>query len=388
MFVESPTPFGAISWLERGAYMRVAVIGCGVVGAAIAYELSQEQGLDVLVLDQHPPAQGATGAALGVLMGVISHKVKGRTWQLRQTSMQRYETLIPELEEQTGQEIPFNRQGILSLCFSPDDLPKWEKLVGIRRTQGWRLEIWTPQQAVTECPYLNIEHVSAAIYSPHDRQVAPSALTLALVAAAQQNGAVFQFDRQVTGFEVKSAGNGLQACQTLKVSKETIPVDWVVISAGLGSTGLTASVESPVDIRPVLGQALQLQLAAPLGNPDFQPVVNGADIHLVPLGQGGYWIGATVEFPAETGMENLTDLNPDPQQMKALLRGAIGYCPALENAAVVKHWSGLRPRPQGQPAPVINPLAGYSNILLAAGHYRNGVLLAPATAQAVRAAIT
>ena len=368
--------------------MRVAVIGCGVVGAAIAYELSQEGGLDVLVLDRRPPAQGATGAALGVLMGVISHKVKGRAWRLRQASMQRYETLIPELEERTGQGILFNRQGILSLCFSPDELPKWEKLVGIRHTQGWRLEIWTPQQALAECPYLNIEQVAAAIYSPQDRQVDPTALTLALVAAAQQNGASFQFDCQVTGFNAKSNGSGLHHCQTLNTSTGSIPVDWVVISAGLGSTALTASVESPVEIGPVLGQALQLQLDAPLGNLDFQPVVNGSDIHLVPLGQGRYWIGATVEFPAETAGKNLADLKPDYARLAALLKGAVAYCPALENAAVVKQWSGLRPRPQGQPAPIISPLAGYSNVLLATGHYRNGVLLAPATAQAVKAAIT
>ena len=368
--------------------MRVAVIGCGVVGAAIAYELSQVSGLDVIVLDQRPPAQGATRAALGVLMGVISHKVKGRNWRLRQASMQRYETLIPELEERTARVIPFNRQGILSLCFTLDELPKWEKLVGIRRTQGWLLEIWTPQQAEAHCPHLNIEQVTAAIYSPQDRQVDPTALTLALVSAAQQNGVAFQFDSQVIGFESKSDQSILPLCRNLQTSKGPVSVDWVVISAGLGSTELTAAVEPPVEIGPVLGQALQLKLDAPLGNLDFQPVVNGADIHLVPLGRGGYWIGATVEFPPETMVKSLTDLKPDDERLADLLKGAIAYCPALAKATLVKKWSGLRPRPQRQPAPIISPLASYRNVLLATGHYRNGVLLAPATAQAVREAIT
>ena len=367
---------------------RVAVIGCGVVGAAIAYELSQVDGLDVIVLDRRPPAQGATKAALGVLMGVISHKVKGRNWQLRQASIQRYDTLIPELEERTGQVIPCNRQGILGLCFSQDELPKWEKLVEIRRTQGWRLELWTPQQAKTHCPYLNIEQVTAAIYSPQDRQVDPTALTLALVSAAQQNGVTFRFGSQVTGFAAKSDQSVRHLYQTVQTAKGPISVDWVVISAGLGSSELTATVERSTVIGPVLGQALQLQLNAPLGNPDFQPVVNGADIHLVPLGRGGYWVGATVEFPAEAAAKSLTDLKPEDAHLADLLKGAIAYCPALANAALVKKWSGLRPRPQGQPAPIISPLAGHHNVLLATGHYRNGVLLAPATAQAVRAAIT
>ena len=366
---------------------RVAVIGCGVVGAAIAYELSQESKLDVIVLDRQPPAQGATKASLGVLMGVISHKAKGRNWRLRQASIQRYETLIPELEERTGEVIPFNRQGILSLCFSHDELPKWKKLSEIRSTQGWPLEIWTPQQAKAECPYLNIEPVTAAIYSPQDRQVNPTALTLALVSAARQNGVTFQFDCQVIGFEANSVQSDRHLCQTLQTAQGPIAVDWIVVSAGLGSTELTATVEQPVALGPVLGQALQLQLDAPLGKPDFQPVVNGADIHLVPLGQGKYWLGATVEFPPAAA-ENFFDLQLQETRLAELLRGAIAYCPALANAVLVKKWSGFRPRPQGQPAPIIGPLPGYRNVLLATGHYRNGVLLAPATAQAVRAAIT
>lgn len=62
---------------------------------------------------------------------------------------------------------------------------------------------------------------------------------------------------------------------------------------------------------------------------------------------------------------------------------AIAFCPALAQATVIKTWSGLRPRPEGRPAPVIEPLPGYNNVLLATGHYRNGVLLAPATAQII-----
>src|SRR4028118_1963921 len=116
---------------------HVVVIGCGVVGAAIAYELSLVTGLKITVLDRHPPAQGATGAALGVLMGAISKKVKGRAWQLRQISMQRYETLIPELEALTGLQIPFNRQGILMLCFAGEDLTSWEQRAQTRRSQAW-----------------------------------------------------------------------------------------------------------------------------------------------------------------------------------------------------------------------------------------------------------
>lgn len=168
---------------------QVAIIGCGVVGAAIAYELSQVPGLQIAVLDRQFPAQAATKAALGVLMGVISHKTKGRAWQLRQASMQRYETLISELEALTGQRIPFNRQGILMLC-GEEERGSWEKLVAKRASQGLTLEIWDEAKVKSYCPQINCESINFAIYSPQDRQVDPVSLTLALVEGAKRNGVI------------------------------------------------------------------------------------------------------------------------------------------------------------------------------------------------------
>ncbi|MEO1404096.1 MAG: FAD-dependent oxidoreductase, partial [Cyanobacteria bacterium J06635_1] len=180
---------------------RVAVIGCGVVGAMIAYELAQVPALDVLVFDQQQtPAQGSTGAALGILMGIISHKVKGRTWRLRKTSITRYHTLIPELEAQLSRVVPFNQQGILSLCFESEQLPRWEALQAKRHAQNWPLEIWSPQQLHSRCPHIQTDNVQAAIYSPQDGQVHPVDLTLALVEAAQQNGATFHWHTAVQDF--------------------------------------------------------------------------------------------------------------------------------------------------------------------------------------------
>ncbi|MEL6455486.1 MAG: FAD-dependent oxidoreductase, partial [Cyanobacteria bacterium J06623_5] len=72
---------------------KIVVVGCGVVGALVAYELNRQLEADIVVLDRQPPAQGSTGAALGVLMGVISHRVKGRTWRLREASIRRYRSL-------------------------------------------------------------------------------------------------------------------------------------------------------------------------------------------------------------------------------------------------------------------------------------------------------
>jgi glycine oxidase len=362
---------------------RVAVIGCGIIGAAIAYELSQVSGLEIAVLDRKLPAQESTGAALGVLMGAISKKVKGKAWQLRQLSMQRYETLIPELEARTGHRTPFNRNGIVMLCFAGEDLALWEEHIKIRQSQGWQLEIWDTRDLQSHCPQLHNDTIIGAIYSPQDRQVDPTALTQALVAAAEGNGVTFRFGVTVEGVKSQALdGSTLRHCTQLDTHDGQLDIDWVVVAAGLGSWPLTTALEQPLDIRPVLGQALHLQLPQAIGHPNFQPVITGNDVHIVPVGEREYWVGATVEFPNQTG-----DAIAQPALLEQVRQDAITFCPSLANATILRTWSGKRPRPEGRPAPVIGQLPGYSNVLLATGHYRNGILLAPATAQAIREAI-
>jgi glycine oxidase len=363
---------------------QVVIIGCGVVGAAIAYELSQVPDLQVAVLDRQSPAQASTKAALGVLMGVISHKTRGRAWQLRQASMQRYETLIPELETLTGHHIPFNRQGILMLC-QEEDLESWEKLIATRASQGFALEVWDAAKVKSDCPQINGNYLTFAIYSPQDRQVDPVSLTLALVEGAKRNGVSFYFDTQVEehGFNLNS-GDRIQQI-TISGAPSRLDVDWLVVSAGLGSLPSLPMKSSPLgfDVIPVLGQAVHLQLDRPLGRRDFQPVITGNDIHIVPLNGGQqateYWVGATVEFPP-----NGREIEAAPSLLDEVMQQAIAFCPDLAAADIINTWSGLRPRPEGRSAPIIDYLPGFSNILLATGHYRNGVLLAPATAQAIR----
>ncbi|HZG37975.1 MAG TPA: FAD-dependent oxidoreductase, partial [Nodosilinea sp.] len=161
---------------------HITIIGCGVVGAAIAYELSLCPEAQVTVVDGAAPGQGSTAAALGVAMAVISHKVKGRNWQLRERSLHRYQTLIPDLEALTGRSIQRNTQGILSLCFDAEELPRWRSLQEIRQRQGYRLELWEPEQVRDRCSHLSTDGVAAGIFSPHDFQVNPTELTQALVA--------------------------------------------------------------------------------------------------------------------------------------------------------------------------------------------------------------
>ncbi|MEL6163551.1 MAG: FAD-dependent oxidoreductase [Cyanobacteria bacterium J06628_3] len=433
---------------------HIVIIGCGIIGATLAYELSLIEGLKITVIDKQAPAQEATGAALGVLMGIISHKVKGKAWRMRQTSIQRYETLIPELEAITNWKLPVNRQGILMLLPSPevtiDDLSFWEKLRETRQNQGWELNILDKSQLEKICPQVDVNNREyiGAIHSPQDRQLDPTAFTLALVEAAQHNGVDFKFGVSALGIkstsnqqnssaresestnqqnssarklestnQQNSSARKLESTQSqnssarklestqsqnpsaresestnqqnpsareLETTSGVITADTFIICAGLGSSPLTEQLNQKVDIRPVLGQAIHLRLSHPLGKTKFQPAITCNDTYIVPrrgdvYPATDYWVGATVEFTQDNG-----EIVADKELLETTLQSAIATCPELAKAQIIDTWSGLRPRPEGRPAPVIEKLPGYDNVILASAHYRNGVLLAPATAEMVK----
>jgi len=358
--------------------MRIIIVGGGVVGAAIAYELSLIQGLEVTLLErQNEPAMGSTGAALGILMGIISHKTKGRAWRFRQTSLQRYETLLPELEALTGISVPCNRQGIVELVFDAASLPSWDNLISIRRESGWQLQWWNREILSDRCPQVESSHLAGAVYSPRDRQIHPAILTRALIEGARGNGATCCFGVAVNRASFSSnSSNRVSAVETREGS---VTGDAFVLAAGLGSLNLTASLERPLSLRPVLGQAMRVRLEKTLGRDEFQPVVSGEDVHLVPLGKHEYWLGATVEFPSDA-----PEVIADPALLEQVREMAISFCPEIAKAEILETWQGKRPRPEGQAAPVIGNLGEYENVFLATGHYRNGVLLAPATAMEIK----
>jgi glycine/D-amino acid oxidase-like deaminating enzyme len=298
------------------------------------------------------------------LMGVISQKVKGRAWQWRQEGLRYYQRLLPEL---AAIDLPVfhNGQGLLKLLSDPADLAKWQSLADIRIQQGWPMEIWSAAKILDRFPFLQISDQTIAVYSPADWQVHPAQMTRALVKAAELQGVGFHWNTHV--LQVTDEG--------VDTAMGFVEADRVIITAGLGSSVLTAKSEQPLELMPVLGQAIHYRSSS---FPDFHPVVTRDDVHVVPLGGGEYWVGATVEFPVGT------EVIPSFESFAELKKQAIDFFPALATAEILDTWSGLRPRPIGRPAPVVERLAGYQNVIVATGHYRNGVLLAPATARMVR----
>ncbi|QDZ38897.1 FAD-binding oxidoreductase [Euhalothece natronophila Z-M001] len=348
---------------------RIMIVGGGIVGATIAYELSKNSEFQITIIDKDVPAQASTGAALGLLFGVISQKKQGRAWELREISLRRYSQLLVELQEQTGETIP-HLQGLIHLCFSPEEMAKWQELASLREQQGWQLELWNQSQLQAACPTLNTSQMVGAVYSPQDLQVNPQALTTTLLKAAEQNGVTLSWETEATAVSVTENGDDKHS-HTVHTNQGDWEVDHLIIAAGLGSFPLTQHLKKPLPLTPVLGQAMRVRLNNDNG---LSSVVTGNDVHLIPLGKNEYWVGATVEFPEQ----------PLVDPLDKVWEQACSYYPALAEAEILETWSGERPRPSQQAAPVIEYLEGYDNVILATGHYRNGVLLAPATATKVK----
>jgi glycine oxidase len=287
-------------------------------------------------------------------MGSVSMREKGRNLERRLAGIDWYDRVIPALQTD-GPPILYNQQGLLLLQFEAERRERWEQLGAVRQTQGRRLDYWERDRLAEAFPQVALESVVGAVHSPDDRQVDAAALTRALITASQRRGVRFEFGRAV--------GDLAQ-----------VEADAVVVCAGTGSVGLVA-----VEMGSVLGQAVRVRLPEPLGTPGFQPVLTGHDIHLVPLGNNEYWVGATVEF------DNESAIPPEPEAVmfEAMMAQITALVPCVGQAEVLMRWHGWRPRPQGRPAPVIERVS--DRVILASGHYRNGVLLAPATAMEVQA---
>jgi len=343
----------------------ITVVGAGVVGAAIAYELSRRVRGSIVVLEAQSATDfAATGAALGVLIVQLSRRRRGRNFRLRQASLARYETLIPELEAATGASIPYQRQGILELITTTE---------GAIATQAWlstygndQLAWLEPAAVLEQVPMINPEVVQGALWARGDRQVHPRHLTQALRQAATLNGVTFCYHSKV--LDLRLQDDSLQVV----LANSTLTTEYLVLAVGLGTTPLTRHLRQPIPLQPVLGQALEFAWPAPPNT----PVLTADDIHLVPVDSERVWVGATVEGSQPNG---------NPEALAALRDRANHLWPPLKTAPLLRSWQGQRPRPCDRPAPVIEQIQ--PRVWVASGHYRNGILLAPITAELVSQAL-
>ena len=349
------------------------MIGAGLVGRACAWQLLH-RGHRVLLVDPlpldadhgcDPPPDTGSWAALGVLMAQVFHRSSGRAWRLRQRSLELWGQWRQQLAER-GHPLPW-RPGLLLLASSPDELERQQRLVAERQAMGLPLELWNPQQLEALAPALPPAALGG-LFSPQDGQLDPAPVLEALLRDGLERGlqtcrdSAMRLERNPTGWTVQTRGG------------QALQAEAVVLCAGVASATLLEPLGYERGLEPVLGQALELTLAAPSGwaDPEAQHwpgAVAWQGLNLVPRPHNRLWLGATLE-PGD---------RPDPTAL-ASMRNLNGRAPNwLQQAKVIRQWQGHRPHPIGRPAPLLEKLE--PGLLLASGHYRNGVLLAPATAE-------
>ncbi len=348
----------------------VVVAGGGLIGLGIAWRCVQ-RGLSVTVVDEDFGA-GASFAAAGML-APITEATYGEEPLLRlcQDSLRRYPEFVADLEAATGIEVGLRTNGTLQVGFDADDMQALDELHAFHRELGLPAQRLTAGDARRREPSLT-PRLRGAVHVPTDYSVDARALHAALRASVSAAGVTLMADRVAA----LTIDNGCAVGLTL-ADGSVIRGGTIVLALGTGSAALQGS--PPVPVRPVGGQILRLRGEDPLIEATVRALVRGRAVYLVPLRDTGLIVGATVE---EKGYQSTVTAGG----VYELLRDAIEVVPGLAEWELTESLVRFRP---GTPdnAPILGP-SGLPGLVLATGHYRNGVLLTPVTADAIADLVT
>jgi glycine oxidase len=354
----------------------LVVAGGGVIGTAIAWRAALA-GLDVVLVD--PDVGDAASKVAAGMLAPVSEALfgEGALLAINLLAVQRFPSFAAELEDVTGLEVGLRREGTLAIAYDPDDLAALTRLTAFRRSAGLDAEELDSRACRRLEPFLTPDvHggvVFAGDWSVDNRRYA-AALRAAMAAAKVRTirGRVTQ--ARVAGGRVRGAG---------LADGTAIDSAVVVVAAGCWS-GAVDGLPGPLRtaVRPVKGQLLRLRHPEgipPVISHTIRATVRGTDVYLVPRADGEVIVGATSE---ERGPDRAVTAGA----VHDLLRDAMTVLPITSELILAETCAGLRP---GTPdnGPIVGG-CGIDGLLLATGHYRNGILMSPVTADAIVAAVT
>ena len=342
----------------------VIVVGGGLIGLSIAFELAQ-RGATVRLYDRAEPGHGASWAGAGMLAPYAEHIDDEDLLALSRRSLEGYPAFVQRISEASGVHVDVSLDGVIEAAFDAQQLAAFETFARELRTRGVPCELLDRRASLIAEPALG-KHVTGALLVGGQGYVDNRRLGRALLAAAQARGVLVHAPARDVVIECDQ-----RRVRGVRSELGFAGASVVINAAGAWAAnvpGLPESARPPV--KPVKGQ--MLALAAPVGFLRRATWVPGA--YLVPRSDGRLLVGATVE---DAGF----DEHVTASAIHALLHAALAAAPALGAFTVTETWAGLRPgSPDGRP--FIGP-TGIDGLILATGHYRNGILLAPATAEMV-----
>lgn len=344
----------------------IVVIGGGVIGASIAFELAAKK-LRVVVLDRQQPGQEASWAAAGMLSPAPDSPRDIPLVPLSCASLKLYPEFVAAIDEASGRSTGYLREGALEIFPEPDGESERDRVVSECKQLGIEAE---PVSMETARSWENAigPAAHAAAWLPEEGTVEPRLLMDALIAAARNRGVEFRANCEVTGLLIERG-----RCGGVMAGSEKIAARHVVVAAGCFSSHIgleTQLLARYAPTRPVRGQMLALRPDATR----LQRVLRSERGYLVPRRDGQIVAGSTSE---EAGFEKRVT----PAGIRRILDNALELLPSLAGAEIVETWSGLRP---GTPddLPILGP-TDIEGLLIATGHYRNGILLAAVTAKLI-----
>jgi glycine oxidase len=335
----------------------VTIVGAGVAGCAIAWELAS-RGAEVQVIDPRGVGKGATYASAGIL----APRIEGRSAALLRLglcSLGLYDGFIARLVRETGCPIEYERSGTLQIALDHSEAAALTsaaaELSAAHVPHSWL----DGSRALRVEPGLAPE-AAGGLLVPEHGYVAVPALVDAMAQAAVGHSVTF-----VQG-QVLEVRGGDPAC--VSTSQGVVESNLVVIAAGSWSSGLAGAGIKPAPVRPIRGQLLHLRMPSRAAS----RVMWGTDCYLVPWHDGTVLVGATVE---DVGFDETATV----AGVQFLTQAAIRMLPSLAHAEFSGVRVGLRPATVDE-LPAIGTSSTMANVVYATGHYRNGVLLAPLTA--------
>ena len=342
----------------------VVVIGGGVIGLSIAYCLSRE-GVTVTVLDRDGLGRGASWAGAGMIPPHVERLKTNPTIELRSWSAVLYPEWSQALLAETGIDNGYRKTGGVDVGLDLSEDNELKTSAGRWRNEKIVYERLEPRDFGRVEPALNPE-LRVAYYLPDRAQIRNPRHLKALIEALRGREVDLRPGSAVLGFESISG-----RVTGVKLESETLACGQVIVSAGAWTSGLLAGLGVEVPTPPLKGQIVLLRSDRPL----IRRIVEHGKNYLVPRDDGRVLVGATEE---DAGFDNRTTA----EAVRDLLAEAHKICPILATAGIERSWAGLRPGSIDS-KPYLGFAPGFANLIVATGHKRAGLQLAPASAEVI-----
>ena len=343
--------------------MRVIVIGAGIIGLSTAEALAR-RGAEVVVLDARSVGRGASQASAGILAPYTEAGEDSPLLALGIRSLALFDDFVAGAAARSGRPIEYARTGTLDVAFTESACAHVQAALQWLEPQGVESR-WLDQDALRDVAPAVSPHARGGLLIPSHGWVGVRSLLAALLQSARLAGARFESPVAVDAIRVKET-------VMIRAGDRRLEADAAVLASGSWSGRVRLDDVPALPLRPVRGQLLHLQWP---GAPLPPIVIWGPDCYAVPWSDGTVLIGATVE---EAGFDERATVDG----VASLTRAATALLPGAADAAVAGTRVGLRPAsPDG--LPIIGAVPSMPGVFVATAHYRNGILLAPVTAELV-----